>query len=176
MVDDELRDGSRIGELLSSEVHGHERGALGRLSVVDADKDAVPTDEGTFAYAVAYEPPGCADGPGEPAGADAAGVGDTHRIAEVYLHPDRIRVEFAAAPEPAVAAAESEPAVETTPPGTAAGATESEGVRVASDDGDARIDHGGALSLVVGDGAAVKPALRVVRAVAEALDEEVGEP
>ena len=73
MVEEELTDGERIARLLSSEVHGHERGALGRLSVVDAADDVDPTEAGTFAYAVA-------DG--------------ERRLAEVYAHPDRAHVEF----------------------------------------------------------------------------------
>ena len=52
MVGKELTDGERIARLLSSEVHGHERGALGRLAVVDATADVEPTEAGVFAYAV----------------------------------------------------------------------------------------------------------------------------
>ncbi|ELZ94565.1 hypothetical protein [Haloferax sulfurifontis] len=74
MVVDSLSDGTRIAQLLASEVTGHED-AFSVLSVVDADADVEPTDDGALAYAVA------ADG---------------ERVAEVYVQPDRARVEFIA--------------------------------------------------------------------------------
>ena len=52
MVVDEITDGRRIAQLLSSEVHGRESGSLGRLSVVDADRDVEPTEFGAFAYGI----------------------------------------------------------------------------------------------------------------------------
>ncbi|PSQ41044.1 hypothetical protein BRD14_07290 [Halobacteriales archaeon SW_5_68_122] len=127
MVEEELTDGERIARLLSSEVHGHERGALGRLSVVDAADDVDPTEAGTFAYAVA-------DG--------------ERRVAEVYAHPDRAHVEFLMA---AQAAAE---------------AGQRAGLRVRPK----AVDPPRTLAFVE-NGAEVKPALRVVRAVCEALEE-----
>jgi hypothetical protein len=87
MVEDELADGERIARLLSSEVHGHECGALGRLSVVDAAADVEPTEAGAFGYAVALE------------------RGEDRRIAEVYVHPDRAHAAFQAGVETAVEAA-----------------------------------------------------------------------
>jgi hypothetical protein len=101
MVDDELTDGRRIGQLLSSEIHGHERGALGRLSVVEADTEVEPTEAGAFAYAIEYreEDDGEDDGEGE---------SQPDRIAEVYVHPDRAHVEFRVGVETAVEAAEGE--------------------------------------------------------------------
>jgi len=84
VVDDELTDGKRIGQLLSSEIHGRDRGPLGRLAVVDADPDAEPTADGSFAYAVA-------DG--------------EQTVLEAYLHPDRLRLEFSVVPEAAADAA-----------------------------------------------------------------------
>jgi len=77
MVVDSLSDGTRIAQLLASEVTGHED-AFSVLSVVDADADVEPTDDGALAYAVA------ADG---------------ERVAEVYVQPDRARVEFLAHPD-----------------------------------------------------------------------------
>ncbi|WP_042662123.1 hypothetical protein [Haloferax sp. ATB1] len=77
MVVDSLSDGTRIAQLLASEVTGHED-AFSVLSVVDADADVEPTDDGALAYAVA------ADG---------------ERVAEVYVQPDRARVEFVAHPD-----------------------------------------------------------------------------
>ena len=79
MVTDEVRDGKRIAQLLSSEIHGHERGCLGTLSVVDADTDVEPTEFGAFAYGVASQ-----EGDND----------EEERIAEVFVHPDRAHIEF----------------------------------------------------------------------------------
>ena len=127
MIEEELTDGERIARLLSSEVHGHERGSLGRLSVVDAADDVEPTAAGAFAYAVAD---------------------DERRLAEVYTHPDRAHVEFLTA---ARAAAE---------------AGQRAGLRVRPK----AVDPPRTLAFVE-SGAEVKPALRIVRAVGEALEE-----
>jgi hypothetical protein len=134
MVEDELTDGKRIGQLLSSEIHGYERGALGRLSVVDADTDVEPTEAGAFAYAIEYEG-------GEGAEDDD---GDPLRIAEVYVHPDRAHVEFRVGVE------------------TAAEKGNREGLRIRPK----AVDPPRTL-VFVENGAEVKAALRVVRAVAE---------
>lgn len=74
MVQDRLRDGKRVAQLLSSEITGNS-GTLGPLSVVDADADVEPTADGALAYAVADET-------------------TDERIAEVYVQQDRARVEF----------------------------------------------------------------------------------
>jgi hypothetical protein len=134
MVEDELTDGKRIGQLLSSEIHGYERGALGRLSVADADTDVEPTEAGAFAYAIEY-------------GEESGDNGETQRIAEVYVHPDRAHVEFR------------------------------EGVDIAAEKGDSEslrvrpkaVDPPRTL-VFVENGAEVKGALRVIRAVAETFE------
>ena len=131
MVTDELTDGTRIGQLLSSEIHGHERGVLGALRVADADREVEPTDDGAFAYGVDFEPED-----GEPT-----------RIAAVYVQSDRVRVEFAVGVE------------------TAAEAAEEAGLRVRPK----AVDPPKTL-VFVENGAEVKSALRVVRAVAEGLE------
>jgi hypothetical protein len=98
VVSDEVTDGTRIGRLFSSEVHGHERGALGRLRIVDADPDAEAIEGGALAFAVAVDGDGSTnvdDGDGN----DAAASGK--RIAEAYVHPDRLRVEFLRGARPA---------------------------------------------------------------------------
>lgn len=136
MVDDEIADGERIAQLLSSEIHGHERGSLGRLSVVDADTDVEPTADGAFAYAVAL------------GGADAD---DARRLAEVYVHPDRAHVEFRDGVE------------------TAATAGAAEGLRVRP-----KAVEPPRTLVFVENGAEVKGALRVVRAVADGLLEDGG--
>ncbi|WP_411964264.1 hypothetical protein [Haloferax sp. YSMS24] len=88
MVVDRLTDGTRIAQLLASELTGHEA-AFATLSVVDADTDVEPTDDGALAYAVAA--------------ADA-----DERVAEVYVQPDRARVEFLAHPDVTAEAASDE--------------------------------------------------------------------
>ncbi|KAB1187708.1 MULTISPECIES: hypothetical protein [Haloferax] len=86
MVVDRLTDGTRIAQLLASELTGHEE-AFAILSVVDADPDVEPTDDGAFAYAV-----------------DA----NETRVAEVYVQPDRARIEFLAHPDVTADAASEE--------------------------------------------------------------------
>ncbi|MFB6165643.1 MAG: hypothetical protein ABEJ31_10835 [Haloarculaceae archaeon] len=85
MVDERITDGKRIAQLLASELSGRESGPLGALAVVDADPDADPTPDGTFAYGV--------DRDGE-------------RLADVFVQPDRARVELRRNVEAAMAAAE----------------------------------------------------------------------
>jgi hypothetical protein len=91
MVADRLADGVRIAELLASEVTGNESGLRG-LTVVDADPDVEPTADGALAYRIARE-------------ADRAGSGSAAPLAEVYVQPDRVRIEAIAAPDAAAAAA-----------------------------------------------------------------------
>jgi hypothetical protein len=88
MTRDTVADGKRIGQLLSSEIHGHERGTLGKLAVVDAEKGVEPTADGAFAYAVELE------------------NGGGGRIASAYVQPDRLRLEFEVGAETALSAAD----------------------------------------------------------------------
>lgn len=74
MVERELADGTRIAQLLASELTGRERGPLGALSLTDVDSDVEPTDAGAHAYDV---------------------VRDGDPVAEVFVSPARARVEFA---------------------------------------------------------------------------------
>jgi hypothetical protein len=74
MVEERLEDGRRIAGLLASEVDGRTDGALGRLSVVDADREVEPTADGAFAYGI---------------------EADGERLADVHVHPDRAHLEFA---------------------------------------------------------------------------------
>ncbi|MFB6281103.1 MAG: hypothetical protein ABEH40_03695 [Haloferacaceae archaeon] len=83
MVERRLSDGVRIAELLASELAGH-GGRLADVEPVDADPDAEPSADGTFAYAVER--------------------GD-RRIATVHVHPDRARIVFRDDPAAAAAAA-----------------------------------------------------------------------
>lgn len=77
MVRDSLDDGTRIAQLLSSELDA-DGGDLDALAVADADRDVEPTTDGAYAFAVVV--------------GDAADDGPT--IAEVFVQPDRARVEF----------------------------------------------------------------------------------
>ncbi|MBX0294900.1 hypothetical protein [Haloarcula nitratireducens] len=52
MVEDRITDGRRIAQLLASELTGLERGPLGDVSVVDADRDVEPTADGAFAFGI----------------------------------------------------------------------------------------------------------------------------
>lgn len=54
MVEDRVTDGKRVAQLLSSELSGRDRGALGDVTVVDADPNAEPSPEGTVAYGVEH--------------------------------------------------------------------------------------------------------------------------
>lgn len=83
MVEDRIRDGRRVAQLLASEVRGREDGPLGPLAVTDV-REAEGTPDGEFAYAVER---------------------DGERVAEVYVHVERARVEFRAGQEAAVEAA-----------------------------------------------------------------------
>ena len=92
MVEDRLADGTRIAQLVASEVTGHEA-SLSDLSVVDADPDVEPSTDGALAYRVVRE-------------SDAGE--ESEAFAEVYVHPDRARVEFLAGREAAARTADAE--------------------------------------------------------------------
>lgn len=87
MSTDRLQDGTRIAQLLASEL---ESGASpDALAVTDADPEVEPTTEGALAYRV------------RDADVD-------EEIAAVYVQPDRARVEFRVAPAAVAEAAEAE--------------------------------------------------------------------
>lgn len=96
MVTDRLTDGVRIGQLLASEITGN-AGRLGPLDLTDADPDVEPTPDGALAYRVVR----------------AAGDDDT-LVAEAYVQPDRVRLEFVTAPD-AVAEAAGEAGLRVRP-------------------------------------------------------------
>lgn len=87
MVEERLEDGGRIAWLLASEIDGRDDGELSRLAVIDAKPDVEPTDDGAFAYGI---------------------EADGERLAELYLQPDRVRLEFEAGHEAVVDAADRE--------------------------------------------------------------------
>lgn len=84
MVEERIEDGHRIAQLLSSEITGRKRGPLTALSVVDADPDVTPTADGAFAYGVDR---------------------DGDRLADVFVQPERARLEVRVAVETAADAA-----------------------------------------------------------------------
>ena len=98
MVTDRLTDGVRIAQLLASEVSGNESRLRG-LTVVDADPDVEATADGALAYRIAR------DAVGRGAAPDEGGDGSDQPVAEVYVQPDRARIEAVAAPEAAATAA-----------------------------------------------------------------------
>ena len=54
MVQDRITDGTRIAQLLSSELTGLQTGLLSDVTVVEPDRDAEPLPEGTPAYRIAF--------------------------------------------------------------------------------------------------------------------------
>lgn len=85
MVEDELQDGIRIAQLVSSEITGHEDAPFDALAVENADLDVEPTVDGERAFDV------------------------THRgevLATMFVHPDRAHLELRSGLEDARFAAE----------------------------------------------------------------------
>jgi hypothetical protein len=91
MVEERLENGRRIAQLLASEVDGRTDGELDSLSITEANTEVEPTVEGAFAYGIRVEE-----------------KSEKQQIASVYVHPDRVHIEFSADYESVVAAAESE--------------------------------------------------------------------
>ena len=94
MVEDRTTDGKRIAQLLSSELSGREDSGLAALEVVNADPDATGSTDGELAYEIART------------GDSGTEDGDGEMLADVYLHEDRVRIEFRAAVDAAAEAAE----------------------------------------------------------------------
>jgi len=108
MVADRLRDGTRIAQLVASELTG-DRGRLAAVVVVDADPDVEPTADGAVAYRVAHVSNSEAIEIGEQGQTtvDESAVADQTMLATVFVHPERARIEFTAAPDTAAEAADS---------------------------------------------------------------------
>ncbi|MFB6111816.1 MAG: hypothetical protein ABEJ35_04685 [Halobacteriaceae archaeon] len=126
MVEDHVESGRRIAELLASEVDGRSDGGLAALAVTNADTDVTPSADGAKAYDIT-----------------AAGT----RIATVYVHPDRARVDVVRGQSAARAEVEGRP------------------IRARSVGG-AR----GRLLMFVADGVAVKRLVPVLTAAARATE------
>jgi hypothetical protein len=73
MVEERVTDGRRVAELLSSELHGREDGALAAVAVTDAVEDVTPTADGARAYRVTV---------------------DGTALAAVHVHPERVHLAF----------------------------------------------------------------------------------
>lgn len=126
MVTERVTDGRRIAELLASELTARTDGQLSDLGVADADSDAEASAAGTFAYAVTVD-------------------GDEPiRLAEAFVHPDRLRLEFRAELE------------------TVSSAAAAADLRVRPKDGPRVL-------VFVADGAGIKRSLPVIAAAASAL-------
>lgn len=109
MVEDRLRDGTRIAQLVASELTGDRR-RLAQVVVVDADPDVEPTEDGAVAYRVAHvsEPDAIAIGDRGQTTVDESVDAEQTTVATVFVHPDRARVEFAVGPDRAAEAADAE--------------------------------------------------------------------
>ncbi|MFB6193848.1 MAG: hypothetical protein ABEI75_02175 [Halobaculum sp.] len=154
MVEERVTDGVRIAQLFASEVSG---GATpGVFAVADADPDVEPTPDGATAYTVTTggsptDDGGTADDSGTTddgeSSTDEPDEGD--RVATVAVQPERAYVEFHRAPDAA-----------------AAGAREAD-LRARPKAGDPP-----STLVFLPDGVAVKRAIPVLQAVADALDDE----
>jgi len=89
MVEERTTDGKRIAQLLSSEVSGREDSGLAELDVVNADPDVEGSADGELAYEIAR-----------------AEEDEPESLAEVYVHENRVRIEFREAVDTAAEAAE----------------------------------------------------------------------
>lgn len=98
MVQDRLRDGKRIAQLVASELTG-DQATLANVVVAEAVPDVEPTDEGAFAYrvvSVESEALGTDDRGRPTLAADALSEVDSEidAVATVFVHPERARIEF----------------------------------------------------------------------------------
>lgn len=73
VVEDRVRGGRRVAELLASEIEGREDGPFDGLAVTDADRDVEPSVDGTRAYDISS---------------------DDGVIGQVFLHDKRARLEL----------------------------------------------------------------------------------
>ncbi|OVE83113.1 hypothetical protein [Natronolimnobius baerhuensis] len=105
MVEERITDGTRIAQLLSSELDGREDGGLESIAVTNADRDVEPTAEGARAYDVEYLDADATDDSNADGDADDDEA-DSTRLARVYIHEDRARLEFEVGQEVAATAAE----------------------------------------------------------------------
>ncbi len=108
MVQDRLRDGKRIAQLVASELTG-DRDLLNQVVVVDADPDVEPTADGARAYDVVYVSPTEAlvvDDRGRTT-IDEERTAQQTLLATVFVQPERARIEFKTAAARAAEAAQA---------------------------------------------------------------------
>lgn len=93
MVEKRITDGVRIAQLLSSELDGRVDGALSRLSVTHPDRTVTGTADGERAYDVEWR-----ETPVEDLDDSRRQRRDEdgQRIAQVFVHEDRVRIELSA--------------------------------------------------------------------------------
>ncbi|RQG91545.1 hypothetical protein EA462_06185 [Natrarchaeobius halalkaliphilus] len=91
MVEDRITDGRRIAQLLASELDGREDGELDAVAVTNVDRDVEPSADGARAYDVTRVRDGSESG----------------RLARVFVHEDRVRLEFEIEQEIAAEAGEA---------------------------------------------------------------------
>lgn len=77
MTDERVTGGRRIAELLASEVTARTDGPLSHLDLVDVHSEVEESETGAFAYAITLNDDD-----------------ETTRLAEVFVYPDRVRLEF----------------------------------------------------------------------------------
>lgn len=108
MVQDRLRDGTRIAQLVASELTG-DRQSLETVVVVEANPDVEPTDDGAVAYRVAHVSTAAAVDVGKRGQTTIDERVDADRtiLGTVFVQPERARIEFSAAPDVAATAANS---------------------------------------------------------------------
>lgn len=85
MVEDRITDGKRIAQLLASELTGLSSGPVARLGVADADPDAEPSADGTFAYDI---------------------VRDDRRVGSVFVHEESARIDLSVGEDTATGSAD----------------------------------------------------------------------
>jgi hypothetical protein len=86
VVKDRVDEGRRVAELLSSELTGREDPPFGQVAVTDPDTDVEPSPDGARAFDISV---------------------DGTRVAQVFVHPDRARLDLHARPAAAREALEA---------------------------------------------------------------------
>ncbi len=106
MVQDRLRDGTRIAQLLASELTGN-RGRLESVVVVEANPDVEPTADGALAYRIVLvsTPEAITLERGQTT-LDEEIEAEPRPVASVFVQPERARIEFTLAPDTAAELAE----------------------------------------------------------------------
>ena len=122
MVEDRITDGKRIAQLLASELIGLTAAPMDRFGVDDANPDAEPSAQGTFAYAIDH---------------------DGNRIGEVFVHDESARIDVFVDDDAAVDGTATEP--------TDSDSTAADGLTVATTDGVIRmhVEYGAAVKRAI---------------------------